>query len=82
MSLNSRLPEIIHEASSADTKNYVYYKVYAGSSASPTINGTTIDLTAGTLLNISVKSISATPNVWVLGSRKSVQQGETNLSKN
>ncbi len=72
-------PSIIHLSTSADTTNYGYVSVYAGADATPTINGVTVTMGAGSSIEIMVNSISATPNVYVLGNKRNVFDGSTNL---
>lgn len=64
------ISHIIHTTSEADLTQNVYTHVYAGVNASPTINGDVIDMIAGSSFEILVKSISSTPNVYVLGRKK------------
>jgi hypothetical protein len=70
---------IIHEAASADTTAHTYTLVYAGAAATPTINGTAVTMAAGSTLPIKVREISATANVYVLGSKADVYNGSTIL---
>lgn len=58
---------IIHESSNADFSNYVYTQVYAGDDASVDINGTTVTMKGGSIIDIRVKSISSTANIYVIG---------------
>lgn len=71
---------IIHAATAADLNNFRYFQVYAGADATPTINGTAVTMGAGSSLDISVRSISSTANVFVLGEPKDVVDGPTTLS--
>lgn len=70
---------IILPAANANFTAHTYTQVYAGAAASPTINGIAITMAAGSILNIKVKSISATANVYVLGEFQDVIQGSPNL---
>lgn len=74
------IPSFMHPASGATLSAYCYTTVYASADATPTINGTLVSLGAGTSLNILVRSISATPNVFVLGDKISVFKADPNLS--
>jgi hypothetical protein len=69
MPLQNGINSIIHSASTADLTAYTYTKVYAGVTASPTINGTLITMQAGSIIPILVRSISATANVFVIGDK-------------
>jgi hypothetical protein len=71
---------IIHAASDADLSSYNYFQVYAGASATPTINGTSVTMGAGSKIDISIKSISSTANVYVIGEPKNVIDGPATLS--
>lgn len=61
---------VIHASADADLTGHTYTKVYAGTAASPTINGTTVTIAAGHTIEILVKSISSTANVFVIGYKK------------
>lgn len=69
----------IASASTADFNNYIYTEVYAGADATPTINGVVVTMAAGTSIEIKVKSISATPNVYLLGEKINVANGSSNI---
>ena len=58
---------IIVSASSANFSAHTYSEVYAGASATPTINGVSVTMGAGSSIKIKVKSISSTANVYLLG---------------
>lgn len=80
MALHTGVYSIIHAAADADFDNYVYLEVYAGANATPTINGTLVTMGGASKLNINVKSISATANIYVLGNKKDVTYGSPTLS--
>lgn len=69
MSIHNRIYSIIHPASSANVTAFTYSQVYASSAATPTINGVSVSMAAGTILDINVNTISATANVYVLGEK-------------
>lgn len=71
---------IIHAAADADFVNYAYFKVYAGATGTVTINGVAVTMTAGSDIDIVVRSISATANVYVIGEPLNVITGNTTLS--
>lgn len=62
--------EVIHLAADAVFSAYTYTAVYAGSAASPVINGVTVTMAAGSNVVILVKSISATAGVFVIGRQR------------
>jgi hypothetical protein len=70
---------IIVSAASANFSAHSYTQVFAGAAATPTINGVVVTMGASSLINIKVKSISATPNVYLMGENQNVIQGSTNL---
>lgn len=72
---------IIHAAANADLNNFRYFQVYAGAAATPTVNGTALTLGAGSSIDIAVRSISATANVFVLGEPINVVDGPATLSR-
>lgn len=71
---------IIHAAADADLNNFAYFQVYAGADATPTVNGTALTMGAGSSIDIAVRSISATANVFVIGEPKNVVDGPVTLS--
>ena len=71
---------IIHEATNADLNNYAYFEIYAGANATPTINGTVVTMAAGSTIEVYVRSISATANVYVIGEPKNAAEGPATLS--
>lgn len=70
---------IILPASDANFTAHTYTQVYAGAAATPTINGISVTMGAGSVLNLHLKSISATANVYVLGENQDVAQGSIHL---
>lgn len=70
---------IILPAANANFTAHTYTQVYAGAAASPTINGVAVTMAAGSSINIHVRTISATANVYVLGENQDVTQGSPNL---
>jgi len=70
---------IIVPAANANFTAHTYTQVYAGAAASPTINGIAVTMAAGSVINIKVRSISATANVYLLGENLDVILGSPNL---
>ena len=70
---------IIVPASGATFSAHTYTQVYAGANATPTINGIPVVMNAGTLLDVKVKTISSTANVYLLGENINVALGSINL---
>lgn len=67
--------QVIHDttatgATAVNFTAYTYTQVYAGSAASPIINGTTVTMAAGSSILILVKSISSTAGVYVIGRKR------------
>lgn len=71
--------DIIVEASNADFTAHTYSMVYAGAAATPTINGTTVTMAAGSTIEMRIKSISGTANVYVIGNKADNWNGSTQL---
>jgi hypothetical protein len=71
MPLANGISSIIQASSDADLTAYTYTKVYASVTATPTINGVAVAMPAGTTIEILVRSISSTANVFVIGDKKS-----------
>jgi len=69
MPLQNGINSIIHTATLADVTGFTYSKVYAGAAATPTINGTVTTMAAGSTIDILVRSISPTANVFVIGDK-------------
>jgi hypothetical protein len=70
---------IIHTATNADFAAFIYTQVYAGANATVTINGTSVVMSAGSTINIRVKTISATANVYVIGNPINTLYQDPNL---
>lgn len=66
---------IIKPSNEADFDNEYYTRVYAGADATPTINGISVPMIKGGVIDIIVKNISPTPNIFVLGTNASVIRG-------
>lgn len=62
--------KIIHLSSDADFDNYVYTSVYASANATIAINGNTVALLSGLVLNILVSSIDSNANVYLIGNKR------------
>lgn len=69
MPLQNGIGSIIHTAAAADVTGYTYFKVYASVAATPTINGVAVAIPAGVTIEILVRSITATANVFVIGDK-------------
>jgi hypothetical protein len=67
MPLLNDIHSIIVPASGATFSAYSYTEVYAGATATPTINGIPVTMGAGSSIKIKVRSISSTANVYLLG---------------
>lgn len=67
MPLLNDIHSIIVPATSPNFTAHTYTEVYAGSGATPTINGVSVTMGAGSSIKIKVKSISSTANVYLLG---------------
>jgi len=80
MTTQGTLPSIIHSATVATPSAHTYTQVYAGATLSPVINGVTVLMAAGSTINIKVKSISATANVFVLGNKTVALIANPNLN--
>jgi hypothetical protein len=79
MALNNGVNSIIHLAADIDTTNYVYYQVYAGADVAATINGVSVAMIGGTVLDIKVSTLAGA-NVYALGSPKSMETASPTLS--
>ena len=79
MARNNDVYSIIVAAANANFSAHSYTQVYAGAAATPTINGVVVTMAAGSSIEIKVKSISATANVYLLGENQDVYLGSTSL---
>ena len=79
MPLPNRIFSIIVEAPNADFSAHTYSQVYAGAAASPTINGVSVTMAAGSKLDIVVDTISATNGIFLLGDKKDTFTGSVVL---
>lgn len=62
--------DIIHPATNANFTGYTYNQVYASVAATPTINGVVVTIPVGNPIDIQVKTISATANVFLIGKKR------------
>ena len=69
---------VIHSASDADFTKYSYTQVYAGADTTATINGASVTMVGGSVLDIRVNSISGT-DVYVIGNNKNTLKVDPNL---
>lgn len=67
MPLLNDIHSIIVSAGSANFSAHTYTEVYAGAAATPTINGVSVAMGAGSSIKVKVNSISNTANVYLLG---------------
>jgi len=70
---------VIHLSTAADTDNFSYTQVYAGAAGSVTINGTSVQMAAGSTIDIRVGSITGAANIYVIGTPKSALTQDPNL---
>jgi hypothetical protein len=66
----NNLNSVIHDAyTQADLTKFLYTKIYSSVSTTITLNGTSVPLTPGVVLDIRVKDISvSTSGVFLIGS--------------
>lgn len=72
MPIQNQIYSFIHPAASANTSAFTYSQIYAASAVTVTINGIAVSMAAGTTLDMSVNTISATNGVYVLGEKISL----------
>lgn len=70
---------IIHTAAAADLTAFTYTQVYCGVAGTPTINGTAVPMVAGAVIDVRVKTITATAGIFVIGSPINVLMQDVNL---
>lgn len=72
MPLQNGINSIIHKNDDINVTAFTYTQVYAGVTAAPIINGVTVDMPAGTTIDILLRSISGTlTNVYAIGDKAS-----------
>jgi hypothetical protein len=70
MPLQNGIHSIIHKAGDINLSAFTYTQVYAGVAAAPVINGTTVNMPAGTTIDILLRTISgALTNVYAIGDK-------------
>ncbi len=70
MPLHNGISSIIHKDGDIDVTAYTYTQIYAGVAASPVINGTSIDIPAGTTIDILVRTLSGSlTNIYAIGDK-------------
>jgi len=70
---------IIVEAPNADFNSHRYSAIYVAEDVSVTINNTLIYLVRGSILPISVRSITPTAKVYLMGNNTDVYEGSSNV---
>lgn len=73
------VPSIIISAPSANFSAHTYYEIFASASATPVINGVSVAMPSGSSLRIKIKTIANGTNCFLLGDKKDVFLGSTNL---
>lgn len=63
---------IIVPATSPNLSAHTYTEIYAGSNATPTINGVSVTMAAGSSIKIKIKSISNGTGCFLLGENMNV----------
>ena len=79
MPLKSGVYTIIDLAADADFTKNTYNQVYAGSTGTAIINGTSVKMTGGSTIDMVVRSISGS-DIYVIGDPKNVVDGPQTLS--
>jgi hypothetical protein len=77
--ITTSVPSIIVSAANANFSAHTYTEIYASSAATPVINGVSVSMAAGSSLNIMINSLSNGTNCFLLGDKKDVFLGSTNL---
>jgi len=72
--MRKEIRTVMHGAGSADFANYVYTAVYSSAATTGAIiNGSTVNLAAGSELDLLVSSVGGTlTNVYLLGYNKNI----------
>lgn len=63
----NNIASIIVPATGANFTAHTYSQIYVGANTTFTVNGVVVTAAAGSIINLTVKSISATANVYLLG---------------
>lgn len=70
---------IIVPAANANFTAHTYTHIYVGANATFTVNGVVVTAVGGSTLNLKVRSISATANVYLLGENIDVSFDNPNI---
>lgn len=79
MALINSSHSIIVAAADANFSAHSYSHIYAGTNAAPVINGVSVTMAAGTILDIKINSISNGTGCYLLGENSNVLLGSPNL---
>lgn len=79
MALVNNTHSIIVPATSPNFSAHSYTHVYAGVDAAPVINGVSVIMPAGTILDLKVNTISNAAGCYLLGEKADVILGSINL---
>ena len=77
MSIYNQIFSIIVPAANANFSAHTYSQIYASAAATPTVNGQAISMAAGSILNISIRSISGGTNCFLLGDNLNLSSDAT-----
>lgn len=80
MAINNQVYTVMVPAASANFTAHTYSCIYASAAATPTVNGVTIALAAGSSVNLLVRSISSGTNCYLLGDNIDVSGGPVYLN--
>lgn len=70
MAITNFIHSVVVSASTANFTAHTYSEVYAGTTASPTINGVIVPMVAGTTIKMTVRSITGdTGGIYLFGDK-------------
>ena len=72
MAIYNGIYSVIVPATAPNFTAHTYYQIYAGAGATPVINGVSVTMAAGSILNLNISSISNGTGCYLIGENYSV----------
>lgn len=79
MAITNQIHSIIVAAANANFTAHTYSEIYVGANATFTVNGVSITAAAGSTIKLTIRSISATANVYLLGDNINLSYDNPNI---
>lgn len=79
MAITNQIHSVIVPAAQANFTAHTYSEIYVGANATFTVNGVVVTASAGSNIKLTVRSISATANVYLLGDNIDLSYDNPNI---